>query len=87
MNKQQLIDELESTPDFLIQEVYDFLLFLKTKVNIQPVPDSSSANNNPILQMIDEITAEVPLQEWDQLPKDFSQQLDHYLYGVPQQES
>ncbi|MEA5418095.1 hypothetical protein VB712_02595 [Spirulina sp. CCNP1310] len=87
MNKQQLIDELESTPDFLIQEVYDFLLFLKTKVKVQPIPDSSPANNNPILQMIDEITAEVPLQEWDQLPKDFSQQLDHYLYGVPKQES
>ncbi len=86
MNKQQLIEELETTPDFLIPEVYHFLLFLKTKIKTQPLPNPPPTNDNPILNMIEAITAEIPLEAWDQVPQDLAQNLDHYLYGVPKQE-
>jgi len=32
-----------------------------------------------------ELAAEVPAQEWDRLPADLTDNLDHYLYGTPKQ--
>ena len=29
------------------------------------------------------IGASVPREEWEKLPKDFNENLDHYLYGSP----
>lgn len=87
MNKQQLIKELETTPDFLIPEVYHFLLFLKTKIKTQPLPNPPPTNDNPILNMINKITAEIPLEKWDQLPEDLIQNLNHYLYVSPNKNS
>jgi hypothetical protein len=34
--KEQLLQELDETPEFLIQEVLDFLCFLKLRHPIQP---------------------------------------------------
>ena len=36
-----------------------------------------------IFKQIDDITAQVPEEAWDELPKDGSLNVDHYLYGVP----
>jgi hypothetical protein len=36
-----------------------------------------------IEDVISELAAEVPQEEWDRLPNDLSQNLDHYLYGTP----
>lgn len=36
--KEKLLQELEQTPDSLIQEVLDFLRFLKLKRPIPPAP-------------------------------------------------
>ncbi|CCQ52213.1 hypothetical protein CWATWH8502_4246 [Crocosphaera watsonii WH 8502] len=36
--------------------------------------------------MIDEITQDIPESELEQLPTDFSKNLDHYLYGLPKVE-
>lgn len=30
-----------------------------------------------------ELARQVPQEEWDKLPKDLSDNLDHYLYGTP----
>src|SRR5207302_9128241 len=38
-----------------------------------------------ILAMMEEIWAQVPAAEWDKLPPDLSENLDHYLYGAPKQ--
>jgi hypothetical protein len=43
------------------------------------VPFGSSAK--PIWEMIEQIGAEVPAVEWDKVPADGAQNLDHYLYG------
>lgn len=37
-------------------------------------------------EKLSEIAAEIPPSEWDKLPKDLSENLDHYLYGTPKRE-
>lgn len=34
-------------------------------------------------EMIAEIAAQVPDEEWSRLPTDLSRNIDHYLYGSP----
>lgn len=82
--REQLIQELEKTPDILVGEVLDFLLFIKKKAyqslpqeNIQTVPQTS-----PFLNFIDQLETDLPVQEEDELPSDFAKNLDHYLYGL-----
>ncbi|MEA5468531.1 hypothetical protein [Spirulina sp. 06S082] len=92
MSKEQLIKEIEKEitimPEFAIEEVYHFLLFLKQRIqqriaNEEEVKMRSQKSQNSILDMVDEITQEIPREEWKKLPKDFSRNLDHYLYGAP----
>lgn len=89
--KEQLIEELEQTPDFLIEEVLNFLLFIKTRVKQKnsetKLLESSESSNIPsFLRAIEEISSHVPSEEWGKLPKDLSKNLDHYLYGSPKVE-
>jgi hypothetical protein len=84
--REQLIQELEQTPDFLIQEVLDFLLFIKVRLNHRiredQTVDSQQAPSLPtFLQFVEEISSQIPKEEWEKLPKDLSKNLDHYLYG------
>ncbi len=80
--KQQLIQEIEEVPDYLAKEILNFCLFLKAKIKDQE--SQSTENNLPdFLDFIDEITKEVPLNEWEKLPSDLSKNIDHYLYGIP----
>ncbi|MBW2615296.1 MAG: hypothetical protein JRD02_03850 [Deltaproteobacteria bacterium] len=39
----------------------------------------------PIEDLLDELAKEIPQEEWDRLPSDSNDNLDHYLYGVPKQ--
>ena len=48
--------------------------------------ETHSIQENSILEMIDEITQDIPESELEQLPTDFSKNLDHYLYGLPKVE-
>jgi hypothetical protein len=89
--KEQLIQELDQTPDFVIQEVLDFLLFIKIRLKQrieEKQVDSSDQTPTlpPFLQFIEEISAQVPKGEWEKLPKDLSKNIDHYLYGSPKDE-
>ena len=91
MSKEQLIKELETIPEFAIEEVYHFLLFLKERINkkhiISEVSEPELENrSNSILNMVDEITRDIPREEWKKLPKDFAKNLDFYLYGAPKVE-
>ena len=36
----------------------------------------------PIWERIQDMTADVPDEEWDKLPTDLAEQHDHYLYGT-----
>jgi predicted transcriptional regulator len=37
----------------------------------------------PIWKEIEEIAARIPKEEWDKIPIDAAENLDHYLYGHP----
>jgi Arc/MetJ-type ribon-helix-helix transcriptional regulator len=37
----------------------------------------------PIWELFQEISADVPAEEWDKLPADLAEQHDHYIYGTP----
>jgi len=39
----------------------------------------------PIEDLLKEIAEDIPQQEWDRLPTDLNDNLDHYLYGIPKQ--
>jgi hypothetical protein len=47
------------------------------------VRHSSSSDDRPIWEVIREISAKVPDEEWGKLPTDGAEQHDHYLYGSP----
>jgi hypothetical protein len=89
--REQLIQELDQTPEFVLQEVLDFLLFIKVrlkhKIRENQIADSQQSPSLPsFLQFVDEISAQIPNEEWEKLPKDLSKNLDHYLYGAPKDE-
>jgi hypothetical protein len=50
-------------------------------LQIGEIPYDSTAR--PIEDVLAELAAEVPEGEWDKLPSDLTDNLDHYLYGVP----
>ena len=39
----------------------------------------------PIEDLLEALAREIPQEEWDKLPSDLNDNLDHYLYGVPKQ--
>jgi len=39
----------------------------------------------PIEDVLEELAKEIPQEEWDRLPSDLNENLDHYLYGVPKE--
>jgi hypothetical protein len=52
-----------------------------------PVSEESAAEGPTMAESIEKqiaaIVAEVPANQWARLPKDLSDQLDHYIYGTP----
>lgn len=44
---------------------------------------TANKDDRPIWEVIREISAEVPDEEWAKLPTDGAEQHDHYLYGSP----
>lgn len=86
--KEQLLNELAHAPDEMFEEVLDFCLFLKQRQQ-QNVPEPSTASEGRIASLLDlvaQIHAQVPPEEWDKLPHDGSINHDHDLYGSPKVE-
>jgi hypothetical protein len=52
---------------------------------VENLAERHSANRvgRPIWEVIREISAEVPDEEWAKLPTDGAERHDHYLYGSP----
>lgn len=56
----------------------------RLRLIVLPDADAAPANDRrSIEEKLAEIAAEVPEEEWAKLPPDFSDQLDHYIYGTP----
>lgn len=41
----------------------------------------------PLWEIAEEISSQVPLEEWAKLPRDGADQHDHYLYGSPKKDN
>ncbi len=82
--KDRLLQELDQTPDFLIEEVLHFLLFLKNRLFNRP-PQPNTPKEDSLLNWVDRLTTQVPEAAWQQVPTDLAQNLDHYLYGSPKE--
>ena len=39
----------------------------------------------PIEDILEDLAKEIPQEEWDKLPGDLNDNLDHYLYGTPKE--
>lgn len=50
-------------------------------------PSLPTRDDRPIWEVIAEISASVPDEEWAKLPADGAEQHDHYLYGSPKRPS
>ncbi|MBL1208712.1 hypothetical protein [Geminocystis sp. GBBB08] len=87
LEREQLIHEIENTPDILVKEVLNFLLFIKSKKQLSTSQDSLSQDTQipSFLTFIDELNAETSQELTTKLPEDFAQNLDYYLYGNPKQ--
>lgn len=49
-------------------------------------PAESERSGDWLLRLVAEATRDVPDEEWASLPRDLSKNLDHYLYGVSEDE-
>jgi hypothetical protein len=69
----------EIAPDGKLLRIMQIEEFTVQPVNeLPPRPRA-----RPIEEIIRELAAEVPQAEWDRLPRDLTDNLDHYLYGTP----
>lgn len=88
--KEQLLNEIENASDAIVEEILDFCLFLKQR---QQQKTSKTEPSTPsedgiasLLDLVAQIHAQVPPEEWEKLPRDLSINHDHYLYGSPKVE-
>jgi hypothetical protein len=88
--REQLIQEIAQAPDFLVEEVLDFLLFSKQRreqnITVSKPTTPPEQKSKPIWEIFEEFTNTLPEEVISQLPVDGSAQIDHYLYGTPKQE-
>ena len=49
----------------------------------RPAKEEMDPSARPIEEVLQAIVADVPKEEWDRLPADLSNNLDHYIYGTP----
>jgi hypothetical protein len=81
--KEQLLQELEQTPEDLLAATLNFLRSAKTQ---RAIVTSEAPAANPLLSLLaefDEFAANIPSDELSHLPIDGAEQHDHYLYGAP----
>jgi hypothetical protein len=45
--------------------------------------EDRNPNAPPIEERLRAIWADIPQEEWDRLPADLTDNLDHYIYGTP----
>jgi hypothetical protein len=79
--EQAILEKIQALPDNKQQEVLALVdEMLKENHKLPP-----RENVRPIWEIITELSAQVPMEEWEKLPTDGSVNHDHYLYGAPKQ--
>jgi hypothetical protein len=76
--------EMEGTGAEIAERLSDYADQRVHVIVLPARPDSEKAKNaRPIAEALAEIAASVPAVEAAKLPADFTDQLDHYIYGSP----
>ena len=75
-NKERILQELENSPEHLLEEILDFILFKKQRYQ-------TPTDYKPIWEVAAELTSDIPQEILETLPTDGAEQHDHYLYGTP----
>jgi hypothetical protein len=85
--KEQLLQEIQHSPELLIKEVLDFLLFARSRnyAFVEPKVLDQPTNQQPIWEFAQELMQDAPPEELAKLPADSARNHDHYLYGAPKQ--
>jgi len=68
--EEEIIQRVHALPPDRQEEVLRFV-------------ESLTPSRKPLLEEIREIYQDIPDAEWEKLPRDGSENLDHYLYGAP----
>ncbi len=76
--EQAILEKLQALPDEKQEEV----LALVDQMLREEQPQTRETVR-PIWEIITELSAQVPMEEWEKLPSDGAEQHDHYLYGSP----
>ncbi|HLK59314.1 MAG TPA: hypothetical protein VKU00_22330 [Chthonomonadaceae bacterium] len=76
--------DMEGTWEEIAEHIPD-LPGKKLRVIVLPVEETDPVQKDirPISEVLAEIAAGIPPQEAAKLPPDFTDQLDHYIYGTP----
>lgn len=77
--EQAILEKIQALPDDKQQEV---LVLIDEMLRKEQKTEAGEAVR-PIWEIIAELSAEIPLEEWAKLPTDGAEQHDHYLYGSP----
>lgn len=75
--EQEIINRLRNLSEEKQKEVLRFV------ENAERQAADERNKHRPIWEVILENSAQIPVEEWDNLPTDGSYNHDHYLYGVP----
>jgi hypothetical protein len=77
-SREQLIQEIEQAPDSLVEEVLSFLQAAKTKPS--QTEHSSDQIRKPIWEVAEELTADIPPEVLEKLPRDGAAQHDQPIH-------
>ncbi len=80
--EQAILEKLQALPDEKQQEVLA-LVDEMLRQGQEPQPRGTQ----PIWEIIQELSSQIPVEEWAELPADGAEQHDHYLYGSPKRDN
>ncbi len=76
VNLQQTIQEqIQVLSEDEMKRVLDFMKNLRK--------DEKKQQAKPISAIFEDLSNEISLEEWEELPSDGAENHDHYLYGAP----
>jgi len=76
--------DLEGTWEEIVAQIPNFAgQKLRVLVYLATGTSAEEHDTRPIAEVLAEIAAVIPAAELAQLPSDFTDQLDHYIYGTP----
>ena len=81
--EQAILKKLQALPDGKQHEVLALVESLLEKEQTEP----AESTGRPISEIFEELSSQIPLEEWAELPQDGAEQHDHYLYGSPKRNS